>query len=567
MMRLLRALAWLRWRLLLNGMKTRRRDTLEQLARVVAALAPIMLALMLVPSTLTIAVAAGYGGYWMGREEMSSLLLVGGARFVLAGVTFAVLLAPLVRSVQGARISLTRLLLLPIPRRAMLLSELLSGLTDPWVVIVVPALLALPLGLLLAGAGSTGLVVLVASLAMLAALAGLGALGSYLTMLLFRRRRRAELLMLAMLVTLPLIGFVPGLLEERIEERERQEHEQERSWKKSRYEALAPWLSAGRVLPSELYGRALDRAAAGYPAGAAAPLGGLIAIAAGLCLGAAAAHRRLLEDPGGGSSRRSATASGAPRVALPGFGGPASVVAAVQIRTFLRTVRGKAAVFVIFAILLMMYMLLSDELREALPGWPPIGPLMLFTGGAFTFLALGPALLNQFAVAGAGLTLEALAPVSTRQLVLGKVLGCGLLGGVSLLLCLVASVAVAPGGHPWYWVAVMLGWLSSYLLLGPLAAAVSAVFPAHADLNKMGKAGNPHPLAGLIGLAATVAVMLPSLVLLLVCFIALRGPWITLIALVLWTALAAALAVPLVRGAARVVERRRENLLLVASGR
>ena len=129
------------------------------------------------------------------------------------------------------------------------------------------------------------------------------------------------------------------------------------------------------------------------------------------------------------------------------------------------------------------------------------------------------------------------------------------------------TLAVAPGGHPWFWLSALLAWLSSYLLLGPLAAALSAVFPAHADLNRMGKAGNPHPIAGVLGLLVTGATMLPSLLLLLVGFIALRGPWITVAALALWTAVCGALAIPLVRFAARVVERRRENLLLVAAGR
>ena len=70
----LRALLWLRWRLLRNAMRPgRRRDGWEDISRFFGALAPWLLLLGIVPATLSL----GYGGFWLGRllGEVSELVI------------------------------------------------------------------------------------------------------------------------------------------------------------------------------------------------------------------------------------------------------------------------------------------------------------------------------------------------------------------------------------------------------------------------------------------------------------------------------------------------------------
>ena len=63
MLRTIRAFIWMRWRVSRNGFKSRQRDSLEQISRALATLAPMFLILMLVafydPSTTTTVVVLG----------------------------------------------------------------------------------------------------------------------------------------------------------------------------------------------------------------------------------------------------------------------------------------------------------------------------------------------------------------------------------------------------------------------------------------------------------------------------------------------------------------------------
>lgn len=53
MIRYVRALSWLRWRMFVNAFKgTKRRDALERISRAGSALAPIVLGILFVPAFL-----------------------------------------------------------------------------------------------------------------------------------------------------------------------------------------------------------------------------------------------------------------------------------------------------------------------------------------------------------------------------------------------------------------------------------------------------------------------------------------------------------------------------------
>ena len=572
MIRFFRAIAWLRWRILVNSVKgSHRRDLGEQLSRIAAVITPLIIGLMVLPACLSLAVGAFIGGWHMARTGASSQVTIVVARVLLAVVTLAVMLAPMVRSMHGAQVNLVRLRLMPIPTRALHLSELVGGLMDPWLLAMVPAILLLPVGLLAGGAWSAAALALLSGLTLLAVLATLGTLCSSVVSLLFRRRKRAELLTLGLLVSLTMIGFVVPLVEEYFFEGDvavviDDVAEGETVPAAPDFEKMFAW-AAG--FPSELYGKGLRLAAEGQGGAALARLLGLVVTGALLLSLSGRAYRKLLEDPAGGSSARAGGPARIRTPRLPGMSAAASAVALAHARGALRTVRGKLAVYFTFMFVVLMYLLLADNFGRLIPSELnlPVGPLLMLLGVGFTFLTLQPIILNQFAIDQAGLSLQFTSPISDHELVQGKIVGCGLLAAGSSLLCLLGAAIFARDGHLLYWLSTVLAGLASYLVLAPLCSLLSALLPKTADLNRLGKAGNPHPTAGFVGLLATMLCLAPAAGLYAAGLLLAKNPWLTVTFLAGWTVVAAAVSIPLVRLSVVVVARRRENLLLVATGR
>ena len=97
---------------------------------------------------------------------------------------------------------------MPVSDRALHRVEALTALLDPWLIYVIPALLLLPLGLLLGGRGGAAFSALLAGLAFLLVLACLASAVAQLARWFLRNRRRAETF------TLLLSPFAPHLAEE-----------------------------------------------------------------------------------------------------------------------------------------------------------------------------------------------------------------------------------------------------------------------------------------------------------------------------------------------------------------
>jgi len=561
MIRFWRALAWARWRILVNSIRGgRKRDDLETLSRVGAIVGPILYAVMFIPTALMLAFGAFYGGGVVEESATATDIVVVAARVALALVTFGVLLAPLVRSLQGSQIGIARLLLLPVRRQALHFAEVFAVLTDPWVAVIIPALLALPAGMFAGGSWSVGAITLLASLLFLLVLSALGALCASTFVLVFRDRRRAELVTLVLIAVLSFSGIGISLFGEPIEEEMRaQEGVPD-------FNAVFAW---ARLFPSELYGKTLNGAAHGETTAALTNLAGLTAMAAVLFFLSGAMYRRVLDSPESGSSRRKGGAVLVRTLRVPGCGPAVSALAAVQFRTGLRTVRGKVGAFFPFALLGLIYMMVIDELTASLPEWfdVPLGPLLLMAGGAFTLLTLQPILLNQFGAEGAGLTVQFLAPVSDRQIVLGKLVAGAAISAISLALCLGAALAVAPGGHPLDWLSAALVCVASYLLFAPVATITSAYLPRTANLASIGKAGNAHPLAQLVGMLLIAVALGPPAGLYMAGSYLVGSSAAGLAFVGGWSLLVAVVSIPLTSLAAAAVTHRRENLLMVAGGR
>src|SRR5262249_10579139 len=180
---------------------------------------------------------------------------------------------------------------------------------------------------------------LAAALAFLLTLATLSALASYGMQWFLRERRRAEIATLLFLVFLSVVGMLPALISQGVDHRPGAHRP---SFSPEEFDRELP--AATRLLPSEMYGRALRLALDERPAASLAWPGGLAALGAALFALSGRLHRHLVESPEEGRTRR----RGALRLQpsrFAGLSGPAGAVARVQVRTALRTLRGKFLLF------------------------------------------------------------------------------------------------------------------------------------------------------------------------------------------------------------------------------
>ena len=571
MIRCLAAFAWLRWRLLVNGITgARRRDPAERLSRVGALGLPLLI------GTLSLAAAAllswlGFtAGLALGEHtaETSQVLLM--IRAVLLTASAVLVIMPLAAATQGGATSHSRLLLLPISRASLHLADVLAGTAAPWLAPVIPGLALLAAGLAAAGRGNAALVALAAAAALVVALAGLGALASSLVARLMRKRRRAELFTLLFVLALSVGSILPAVVPGRRE---------------SRHTGSSPrtgWLTPARMaridealvtwsvwLPTELHGRSIAAALEGRRDAAWSLVGLLGLEAVGIFLLSARAHGALLDSSGREGGRRQAARMARVGPRFPGLSPAASSVALVHARNALRSVRGRLAVLMPGPFLASLGVV-SRVAPGQFPGGEALGssgPLLLGTGLFFGLYTLEAFTMNQFACDRGGLALEWLLPISDDEMLKGKAVGGALVFAPLAALCVACGLLAVAGGSPLDWISVVLGSAATYALMTPFAAWISALLPVAADLSKTGSGGNPHGLAMLFGTLLTAAVSLPPTLSLVVVSRFLGRPGLALALVVSWCAIAAALSFPLLAYASRTLGPRRENIAIVAEGR
>ena len=591
MIRVLRTFAWLRWRLLLNGLRgSKRRDALERISRAFAVLAPLLLVLPFGAAAILLAFLGFHAGRNLGTQGKEASLALFVARLILFLVVVLPVLVPLGRATQTTRAGSARLILLPIPRSTIHFAETLASLADPWLGFVVPGLACFAAGLLSAGRSEDALVALAATAGLLAAVASLNALTSFATDWIMRERRRGEHFTLVFVLVLSLVGLLPAVFASKLDKKPRIENAPElapeassenapetvlepkpkRSRRGFSVEAFDAKLPAWtRALPSELYGSSVQAQIEGRSEKAWLLVGALFAEALALYAASSAVHRRILGTSGSGRARRRSVDVDASSGRWPGLSRGATAVATVTARNALRSVRGRLAVFLpgpLFAFLALLGKKIPDEIPfgRAIAGE---GHVLLAFQCLFGLYALQAFHLNQFGSDRAGLSLHFLSPVSDLELVKGKAAGGGVVYLVSLAICCVCAFAVAPGPLDIGWVAVLLSALATYALLAPGAAALSALFPKTADLSKTGSGGNPHGFAILLGTLALSVLVAPPALLLGVGRRWLESDGLVLLLVAGWAALALLLAHPLLALVAPLVRSRRENLALVAGGK
>lgn len=560
MIRTLRAFAWLRWRLLANSVRSgQRRDSMEQISRALALMLPVVVAALSVGTVLMLVGLGLVAGRSMARglvDGMRVMLVVRLSLGVLTGVIVAFALSS---PAQSALTRYTRLLLLPVSRRLLHLTEVTSSLVDPWILIVIPGIFAFAVGFVVGGRADVGIVAAVAGLLFIASLVCMSSTIGFLVGWLFRSRRRSEMFTLVGVLAFSLISFAPLFFAGDVTDG------RGRDLDAGSFAGVLPWLQA---LPSQLYGDAIRHAFDGRLQSVLLTLAALameVLVLFGL---SSAVHARLVGSVDDrGPKRRAGPAGALPR--LPFVSAPTSAVAAAQWATATRSVRGRLLILLpgpMLALMATAFRLLPGEaawiVRSADEGYP-----LLAMGLLFSVYTLQAFTMNLFASDRDGLVRQFLAPVSDAELGRGKVLGCAFIFAAAAALCTVMVLLVSRGGSLALWLSTLLGSASVYLLLTPWMVWFSALFPVAADLSKTGSGGNPHPVPMLAGTALTALAAVPAAAILYGTGPLTGQPWLTLPVMAVWTAMCWVGVLPFITWTSRTIGLRRENLALVAQGR
>lgn len=561
MLRILRAFAWLRWRILVNSMeRTGARDTVERFSLAIEQLGPIMAIALMVPSAVGLAGLAGYSGYALASGDPAPLTFEALRYMMFAAIVLAVV-GPMLLPI-GERTNPVRLLLLPIPRSTLYLSQAAATFADPWALLLIPVVLAVPVGLAIGGAFAAALTALAGGIAMLAAVIGLSSLATSVIHLAVRDRRRGELLTLGVVLIIPLLGMLPSVLGG--------SHRRGSEDTPSHATGAPAWVvdAAKRAFasaPSELYVGSIRAAVSHDVARATAPVIALGVIAVALHGLGLLAFGLVLDSPASSGARRGTTLRGAWGRRLPGLSAGASAVALAQLRLAMRTPRGRSILLsplVVFVMLALMMRRTASGLEFGFMALQSGVSLASF-GSFLSLMSILPLAMNQFAVDRAGLTLALLSPLSDRDYLAGKAVGNGLIAIAPAMFCVLAAAVAVPGGSAALWLCVPLALISTYALVAPVAAIVSAIFPRAVDLNSIGRGSNAHGAAGLLGFAAFLAAAAPSVLLAILATRLLQQPLLAPVFLGAWCLVAFVISWLLFIPTRRIFAARRENLSMV----
>jgi hypothetical protein len=565
MLRILRAFAWLRWRMLLNTLeRTGARDTLERFSLAIEKLGPIMVGALMIPSALVLSAGAVAGGYAVARGDQDSVLFET-VRYLLLVVPIFSIVGPLLMPAAD-RTNPVRLLLLPIPPRTLYVAQVSAAFGDVWILLMLPIVVFVPIGLLAGGAVAGALVAAIGGGVLVGVMIGLSALTTSVLHLAVRDRRRGELLALLFIVVIPAVSMIPGLLQggwlraKADGQTERRDTVRVPVWMAT----AGDW--ARTLYPTELY-IASTREAATLDVGPAAGRLGALA-GTGLALHAVGMwlFGRVLASPGSNSSRRQAGPMNERwRRTLPGLSPGASAVALAQVRLALRTPRGRAILLSPVVTLAVFGFFMRRQTGIMDFGlFSFAGGLSLAIFGSFaSLISILPMAMNQFAVDKAGLTLALLSPLDDGEYLAGKAVGNGLIASAPALVCVLLAFVLFPGGSLALWIAIPLALVAMYLIVAPAAAALSAVFPRIVDLNSIGRGSNAHGVAGTLGLLTFVASAVPCVLLTLAASRWLDRPALVPVLLLVWCVIAYAIARLLFIPVRRIFASRRENLALI----
>ena len=560
-MAILRAFVWMRWRVLMNSLeRIGARDRLERFSVAIEQLGPIMAAILMIPSAIVLAGAGAYGG-WSLAQGNAHPLPFEALRFLLLAATLLTIIGPFLLP-ANERTSAVRLLLLPISRPTLYVAETVTALTDPWLALMLPVILTVPLGMLAGGAFVAAPLALVGGTLLLIVLLGLTSVASSLFQLMFRDRRRAELLALVFILIVPLVSMIPAVWQSgRVRVDPHGSGASDPAWFEIFENRVLP------LAPSEAYARATSRLSGRLDMTAVRPVAGLAVTAVILHTAGLLLFGRILQSPGSTGARRRRSKAIGRTWRIPGLSPAASAVALAQMRLAVRTPRGRSILLSPLIVFLMFGAMMWRGGSGEQFGFVALrsGLALAVFGSFISLLTSLPIAVNQFAIDRAGLTLEFLTPIDDRDLLRGKALANAGTAGVPALLCVVGAALIFPEGSLAMWLTVPLGLTATVLLVSPVAAALSAIFPRPVDLNSIGRASNAHAAATFLGMFAYAVAGGSTMLLVVLGARILDRPALVPALMLVWCAVCFVVARLLFVPVRQLLARRRENLAQVPS--
>lgn len=559
MFRMLKAFAWMRWRMLANALEhNSSRDTLQRLSIAMENLGPIIAAVLLIPSALILGGLGLSAGYTIagGAIDTTAFKVT---RVLLLLVPLLVIVGPLLMPAAD-RTNPVRLLLLPIPRPTLYIAQSSAAFGDPWTMLMLPLVLGVPIGLAAGGARLPAAMALAGAILLILAIVGLSSLATSILHLVARDRRRGELLALVFIIVLPLVGMVPGLMA----------GGSTRTSGPSREPFIPAWTQtfASRALslhPAQMFAISTEAAVTGAAPAAVRALVGLAAITAVLHGLGLLAFLRVLNSPGSSDARRNAPMSTVWTRRIPGLSAGASAVALAQLRLAMRTPRGRSIMLSPLAMLFIFGVMMYRG-----SGTMDFGPFKFGSGlGLATFtaaicmLSVLPIAMNQFAVDGPGLTMTLLSPLPDAELLTGKAAGNALIQLPPLLLAVGLTLIVFPAGSGALWATLPLALLAIHFIVSPLAAICSATFPREVNMNSIGRGSNAHGAAGLLGILSFAGAAVPPVLITVVAVKLLDRPIVAPFLMAGWCLVAYAIGRLLFHPARRIFKARRESLVML----
>jgi hypothetical protein len=548
----------------------RRRDLLERFSIALETIAPLVAVIMIVPAGVGLGLLGFVAGYWVGQPAGTT---VGGiVQFVLLFACGFAVFSPLVFPASAQASGQLRLLLLPIPRGVLYAVQTLGVLADPWIAIIVPLFIGVPIGLAAAGRMSAALISMGGGVLMLGLILGLAMLSTAVLQLVLRNRRRGERAMVAVMLLIIATSMLPSFVLPSLEERrERRRVERSADGRRARGAdaRTARFASAVAIaLPPAYYMRAARTAASGRLAAASGWMAALALAAAALHVAGWFTYNRLLETPATSGMRLTRDRARSVMRRVPGLTAGASAVAWAFIRLVLRTPRGKMAVFgsiltvPFFSVMLMR----SGDVPILFAAFSP-GVSLAMIGLVITLLSLSPIALNQFASDGAGLTLECLSPITERDVLVGKAAGGAMVLAIPGIFVMIVAAIMSPSVSPWLWTALALGGISAYFLMVPVNAILSAILPRKVNLSSIGRDSNAHQGANLLGFIGILLAAAPAGLATSAGIFWLDSARAAALLAAAWAAVSFGISWLALGPVARLVAARKENLLFVAQGR
>src|SRR4029453_4449687 len=150
------------------------RDTIERFSIAAGKLGPIVAMILLIPTSVILFILGITAGFGTATGSMTIPLEV--LRYLIFLAIALTLLGPVMLPTRDGG-SVTRLLLLPIPKPALYMAQVAGALADPWIALLVPAILGVAIGMAVGLSAAGTIIALAAAVVFLLFVLGIASFG------------------------------------------------------------------------------------------------------------------------------------------------------------------------------------------------------------------------------------------------------------------------------------------------------------------------------------------------------------------------------------------------------